>query len=130
MSTHPRSLKFPPLRIWVLLILMAVLLPLDRAGAVGQDVADEIFYHFMPICWRDSDGDSGDFLGQRHRHGPAGGGAVLSFTALDRHRSIEHAAAFDHPLNGRLDFGTWERIFYGEFDGRRRKRVLVKVIGE
>ncbi len=32
--------------------------------------------------------------------------------------------------NGRLDFGPWERIFYGEFDGRRRKRVLIKVIGE
>ena len=32
--------------------------------------------------------------------------------------------------NGRLDFGPWEQIFYGEFDGRRRKRVLVKVIGE
>jgi hypothetical protein len=40
--------------------------------------------------------------------------------------------------NGRLDgfaelaeiFGTWERIFYGEFDGRRRKRALVKIIGE
>jgi len=32
--------------------------------------------------------------------------------------------------NGQLDFGTWERIFYGEFDGRRRKRVLVKIIGE
>ena len=40
--------------------------------------------------------------------------------------------------NGRLDgfalltrtFGTWERIFYGEFDGRRRKRVLVKIVGE
>ena len=40
--------------------------------------------------------------------------------------------------NGRLDgfalltrtFGTWERIFYGEFDGRRRKRVLVKIIGQ
>ena len=31
---------------------------------------------------------------------------------------------------GRLDFGTWERIFYGEFDGRRRKRALVKIIGE
>ena len=31
---------------------------------------------------------------------------------------------------GKLDFGTWERIFYGEFDGRRNKRVLVKVIGE
>ena len=31
---------------------------------------------------------------------------------------------------GRLHFGTWEQIFYGEFDGRRRKRVLVKIIGE
>ena len=31
---------------------------------------------------------------------------------------------------GRLDFGPWERIFYGEFDGRRRKRVLVTIIGE
>jgi len=31
---------------------------------------------------------------------------------------------------GKLDFGTWERIFYGEFDGRREKRVLVKIIGD
>ena len=31
---------------------------------------------------------------------------------------------------GKLDFGPWEQVFYGEFDGRRRKRVLVKVIGE
>jgi len=31
---------------------------------------------------------------------------------------------------GRLDFGPWEQIFYGEFDGRRRKRVLIKIIGE
>ena len=32
--------------------------------------------------------------------------------------------------NGELDFGPWEQIFYGEFDGKRRKRVLVKIIGE
>ena len=32
--------------------------------------------------------------------------------------------------NGRLDFGTWEQIFYAEFDGRRKKRVLIKIIGE
>jgi secondary thiamine-phosphate synthase enzyme len=31
---------------------------------------------------------------------------------------------------GRMDFGPWEQIFYGEFDGKRRKRVLVKIIGE
>jgi secondary thiamine-phosphate synthase enzyme len=32
--------------------------------------------------------------------------------------------------DGRLDFGPWEQIFYGEFDGKRKKRVLIKVIGE
>lgn len=32
--------------------------------------------------------------------------------------------------NGRLDFGPWEQVYYGEFDGRRRKTVLVKIIGE
>ena len=31
---------------------------------------------------------------------------------------------------GKLDFGPWEQIFYGEFDGRRRKRVLIKIVGE
>ncbi|MDR2292888.1 MAG: secondary thiamine-phosphate synthase enzyme YjbQ [Prevotellaceae bacterium] len=32
--------------------------------------------------------------------------------------------------NGKLDFGPWEQIFYGEFDGKRRKRILVKIVGE
>lgn len=32
--------------------------------------------------------------------------------------------------NGKLDFGTWEQIFYGEYDGKRTKRVLIKIIGE
>lgn len=32
--------------------------------------------------------------------------------------------------DGKLDFGPWEQVFYGEFDGKRRKRVLVKIIGE
>jgi len=32
--------------------------------------------------------------------------------------------------DGQLDFGTWEQIFYGEFDGRRKKRALIKIIGE
>jgi secondary thiamine-phosphate synthase enzyme len=32
--------------------------------------------------------------------------------------------------DGRLDFGPWEQIFYGEFDGRRRKRALIKIVGE
>jgi secondary thiamine-phosphate synthase enzyme len=32
--------------------------------------------------------------------------------------------------DGKLDFGTWEQIFYGEFDGKRRKKILIKIIGE
>jgi secondary thiamine-phosphate synthase enzyme len=32
--------------------------------------------------------------------------------------------------NGKLDFGPWEQVFYGEFDGRRKKRILIKIIGE
>ncbi|MFQ5769812.1 MAG: YjbQ family protein, partial [bacterium] len=32
--------------------------------------------------------------------------------------------------NGQLDFGPWEQIYYAEFDGRRKKRVLVKIVGE
>jgi len=38
--------------------------------------------------------------------------------------------AFPLRADGKLDFGTWEQIFYGEFDGCRKKRVLVKIIGE
>lgn len=45
-------------------------------------------------------------------------------------RSIMGREAVVAVTNGRLDFGTWEQIFYGEFDGRRKKRVLVKIIGE
>ena len=49
--------------------------------------------------------------------------AVECVTAVDIESGITDA-------DGRLDFGPWEQIFYGEFDGRRRKRTLVKVIGE
>ena len=45
-------------------------------------------------------------------------------------RSIMGREAVVAVTNGRLDFGPWEQIFYGEFDGLRRKRVLVKIIGE
>lgn len=45
-------------------------------------------------------------------------------------RTIMGREAVVAVTDGRLDFGPWEQIFYGEFDGRRRKRVLVKIIGE
>ncbi len=45
-------------------------------------------------------------------------------------RSIMGREAVVAVTNGKLDFGPWEQIFYGEFDGGRRKRVLVKIIGD
>ncbi|HQG26536.1 MAG TPA: secondary thiamine-phosphate synthase enzyme YjbQ [Syntrophorhabdus sp.] len=45
-------------------------------------------------------------------------------------RSVMGREAVVAITDGKLDFGPWEQIFYGEFDGRRRKRVLVKIIGD
>lgn len=45
-------------------------------------------------------------------------------------RSVMGREAIVAVTNGKLDFGPWEQIFYGEFDGNRKKRVLVKIIGE
>ncbi|MDT8448248.1 MAG: secondary thiamine-phosphate synthase enzyme YjbQ [bacterium] len=60
---------------------------------------------------------------QHHRTGEDNGDAHLKRQIMGR----EVVVAI---TEGRLDFGPWEQIFYGEFDGRRRKRVLVKIIGE
>ncbi|PNU21086.1 secondary thiamine-phosphate synthase enzyme [Geothermobacter hydrogeniphilus] len=63
---------------------------------------------------------------ERYRHNLTGednGDAHLKRTVMGREVVVAVTA-------GRLDFGPWEQIFYGEFDGRRRKRVLVKIIGE
>ena len=60
---------------------------------------------------------------QHNRTGEDNGDAHLKRQIMGREVTVA-------VTDGRLDFGTWERIFYGEFDGRRRKRVLVKIIGE
>ncbi|MGE3774944.1 MAG: secondary thiamine-phosphate synthase enzyme YjbQ [Gammaproteobacteria bacterium] len=63
---------------------------------------------------------------ERYRHNDTGednGDAHLKRQVMGR----EVVVAI---TEGKLDFGPWEQIFYGEFDGRRRKRVLVKIIGE
>jgi secondary thiamine-phosphate synthase enzyme len=64
--------------------------------------------------------------GKNYRHhmtGEDNGDAHLKRTIMGR----EVVVAISE---GKLDFGPWEAIFYGEFDGRRKKRVLVKIIGE
>ena len=61
--------------------------------------------------------------GYRHNVGEDNGDAHLKRQVMGREVVVA-------VTDGRLDFGPWEQIFYGEFDGRRRKRVLVKIIGE
>ncbi|MBU0634666.1 MAG: secondary thiamine-phosphate synthase enzyme YjbQ [Candidatus Omnitrophica bacterium] len=58
-----------------------------------------------------------------HNNGEDNAGAHLKRTIMGRDVVVAITG-------GRLDFGPWEQIFYGEFDGQRRKRVLVKIIGE
>jgi len=60
---------------------------------------------------------------QHNRTGEDNGDAHLKRQIMGRETVVA-------VTEGRLDFGPWEQIFYGEFDGRRRKRVLVKIIGE
>lgn len=65
-----------------------------------------------------------DLKGYRHhRTGEDNGDAHLKRQLFGREVVVAITA-------GHLDLGTWERIFYAEFDGRRRKRVIVKIIGE
>lgn len=60
---------------------------------------------------------------QHNRTGEDNGDAHLKRTVMGREVVVA-------VTGGKLDLGPWEQIFYGEFDGRRRKRVLVKIIGE
>jgi secondary thiamine-phosphate synthase enzyme len=60
---------------------------------------------------------------RHNRTGEDNGDAHLKRTIMGREVVVA-------VTGGKLDFGPWERILYGEFDGRRRKRVLVKIVGE
>ena len=63
---------------------------------------------------------------EKYRHNLSGednGDAHLKRTVMGREVVVA-------VTGGKLDFGPWEQIFYGEFDGKRKKRVLIKIIGE
>ncbi|MFC1587843.1 secondary thiamine-phosphate synthase enzyme YjbQ [Planctomycetota bacterium] len=60
---------------------------------------------------------------EHHNTGEDNGDAHLKRTIMGREIIVAIT-------NGQLDFGTWEQIFYGEFDGGRNKRVLIKILGE
>ena len=98
----------------------------DDEGGLIQDYDDwlEKLAPFNPASDPTSGATSGGGGGYRHnRTGEDNADAHMKRQLMGR----EVVVAI---TDGRLDFGPWEQVFYGEFDGRRRKRVLVKIVGE
>ncbi len=71
--------------------------------------------------WLEKLAPYGDY--NHHNTGEDNGDAHLKRTIMGREVTIAIT-------NGKLDFGTWEQIFYGEFDGHRNKKIMIKIIGE
>ena len=84
---------------------------------------DEAGLHQDLEAWLEKLAPEKPYSQYKHNTGEDNGDAHLKRTIMGR----EVVAAV---TNGKLDFGPWEQIFYGEFDGMRKKRVLVKIIGE
>ena len=85
----------------------------DDEGGLHQDF----------IIWLEKLAPFGKDKYKHNLTGEDNGDAHLKRTVMGREVVVAITA-------GKLDFGPWEQIFYGEFDGQRRKRVLVKIIGE
>ncbi|KPK73306.1 secondary thiamine-phosphate synthase enzyme [candidate division WOR_3 bacterium SM23_60] len=84
---------------------------------------DEVGLHADYKRWLEEHIPHNPELYQHNRTGETNGDAHVKRQFMGR----EVVVAI---TDGTLDFGPWEQIFYGEFDGRRRKRVLIKIIGE
>jgi len=85
---------------------------------------DETGLHLDFESWLEGLAPHAPISHYRHnRTGEDNGDAHLKRTVMGREVVVA-------VTDGQLDFGPWEQIFYGEFDGRRRKRVLVKIIGD
>jgi secondary thiamine-phosphate synthase enzyme len=84
---------------------------------------DESGLHHDFDAWLEKLAPHEPVSGYRHNAGEDNADAHLKRQVMGREAIVA-------VTKGKLDFGPWEQIFYGEFDGRRKKRVLVKIIGE
>ncbi len=91
------------------------------ASVFINDAEDGLLADFRD--WLEAAAPHGPVTHYRHNVGEDNADAHLKRQLFGREAVVAVSA-------GALHFGPWERIFYGEFDGRRRKRVLVKIIGE
>ena len=91
----------------------------DNESGLHQDILDWLEGNLAP--WKRHPGRGNDYL--HNRTGEDNGAAHLRNLTIGHEVTIPVTA-------GKLDLGPWQRVFYGEWDGRRSKRVVVKIIGE
>ena len=91
----------------------------DNESGLHQDILDWLEGNLAP--WKRHPGRGDDYL--HNRAGEDNGAAHLRNLTIGHEVTIPVTA-------GKLDLGPWQRVFYGEWDGRRSKRVVVKIIGE
>ncbi len=84
---------------------------------------DESGLHHDFEVWLEKLAPEKPYSQYRHNNGEDNADAHLKRTVMGREVLVA-------VTDGQLDFGPWEQIFYGEFDGKRKKRVLVKILGE
>ena len=84
---------------------------------------DESGLHHDFEVWLEKLAPEKPYSQYRHNNGEDNADAHLKRTVMGREVLVA-------VTNGQLDFGPWEQIFYGEFDGKRKKRALVKILGE
>jgi len=84
---------------------------------------DESGLHHDFEVWLEKLAPEKPYSQYRHNNGEDNADAHLKRTVMGREVVVA-------VTDGQLDFGPWEQIFYGEFDGKRKKRVLVKILGE
>src|SRR3954464_5695413 len=99
----------------------------DEPGILGDTL--EWLDKVAPPSWKEADNDVARALGPdpgdfRHHRGGEDNGA-----AHRKNPPVPHPGALP-VTDGRLDLGPWQAVFYAEFDGRRRKRLVIKVLGE
>ena len=108
-----------------------------RRAAIGEGLCLVSAMHITAGIWvnDEEDGLKTDFMEWLEQLAPARPDYRHHHTGEDNadahlKRTLVHHQVILPVTNGRLDLGPWEQVFYTEFDGRRKKRIVVKVLGE
>ena len=137
MTTHTEYLVFNTRQQRELINITARLAEIVQRAAIREGMCLVSAMHITAAIWvnDEEDGLKQDFQQWLDALAPAKPDYLHHRTGEDNadahlKRTLVHHQVILPITEGRLDLGPWEQIFYAEFDGRRKKRVVVKIIGE